>query len=68
VIFKSDYYLFEVLLSLSKEPMIVSKLIIHKQKENFLSFPYTIISFSLSLDISQANAEMLEQQHQEMQQ
>ena len=41
--------------------MIVFKSIIYKQDENFLSFPYTIMSFSSSLDIFQVYTNILEQ-------
>jgi len=41
--------------------MIVLKSIIYKQEEFFLPFPYTIMSFSPSLDIFQANTNILEQ-------
>ena len=50
--------------------MIVPRLTIHKQKRKFfflLCF-HIIMSFPASFDISQDDAEMLKEQHHEMQQ
>ena len=49
----------EVLLSLSKEPVIMLRSTIHKQKENFSSFFCTIMFSPILFDISQADTKML---------